>query len=724
MYKSNGRKELAIHHMEKPSRKICGKNYLQESIPSDLRGISCHQSISLYGLNYILLISVVTLSGCLSGLFSAYGGLIAFAGYSGHSHHGSLVPSIILLFVLLIASYSWVWNSTYYGLSNSLLKGVFIASIPTLLAALIMRSPFLIALATFLSFLAIGTIAFAFLGGVFSLFLVDSLLRKQTLLVKKIAAISVIIIAVLISYLANPDVPKELSFSQDAYVFLKLLLGGITGSMIASASMIATSPIGKTKNHFKFLRVWAIALSAYGGTSFYNLDLSYVDFSGANLANSDFRASTLYRTILKGVTGLDLARIDNRYLDLENYKVQQLLTQGDRSHLSFQRVRLQGAYLQATDLREFDFTDANLTGADLSKTDLRNGCLTRTQAASVAFQNADLRNSVLVDANLTESNFQDADLRESILVRAQVARSNFARAELTGICIEDWSVSSKTCFTNVRCDYIYRKYQDGQPSDRYPADRDFESGEFATLFARPKDIIELVFKGEFDYAALSLAFYKIKTEASGLDLELKGIEQRGNLSVVKIKSGNYEINERLVRERLSSVYQVTSQGKTVETTIKESIYRDYEETRNRLAESERLVRQLAGVSENQAEALKEITRKSLGNNFFISGSTITNLAGSGQIEYREAADRVRSIVTNQTDASPMMQQLFGQLSAQNIATTAATQQELIQQILLSEAEQDPTFRQFLLEQGQQIMGSLPSGEIMVALQGAIAQLST
>lgn len=136
------------------------------------------------------------------------------------------------------------------------------------------------------------------------------------------------------------------------------------------------------------------------------------------------------------------------------------------------------------------------------------------------------------------------------------------------------------------------------------------------------------------------------------------------------------------------------------------------------------MRQLAGVSENQAEALKEITRKSLGNNFFISGSTITNLAGSGQIEYREAADRVRSIVTNQADASPMMQQLFGQLSAQNIATTAATQQELIQQILLSEAEQDPTFRQFLLEQGQQIVGSLPSGEIAIALQSAIAQLST
>lgn len=719
MYKNNGREEPTIHHIEK----ISGKKYLQESIPLDLRGISCYQSNLLCGLNYIALMSVVALSGCLSGLFSAYGSYLAFTGYSGYSYADSLVPQIILFFILLLASYTWIWNSIYYGLSNSLLKWVFIIGVPTLIAALSMRSPRFIAFTTFLSLPAIGIVAFAFLGGVFSLFLVDSLSKKQTPLVKKIAAISVVIIAVFISYLLNPDVPKESSSFQNEYVLLKLLLGGITGSMIASASMMATSSAGKMKNYFKFLKVWAIALAAYGGTSFYNLDLSHVDFSGANLANSDFRASTLYRTILKDVTGLDLARIDSRYLDLENYKVQQLLTKGDRSHLNFQRVRLQGAYLQAADLREFDFTDANLTGADLSKTDIRQGYLTRTQAAGVAFQQADLRNSVLVDANLTEADFQDADLRGSILVRAQVARANFARAELTGICIEDWSVSSKTCFTNVRCDYIYRKCQDGQPSDRYPVGRDFESGEFATLFAEPEDIVELVFKGEFDYAALSLALYKLQSEASDLDLELKGIEQRGNLWVVKVKSGNHEINERLVEERLSSVYQVASHGETIEETIKDSIYRDYEETKNRLAESERLVRQLAGVSENQAEALKEITRKSLGNNFFISGSTITNLAGSGQIEYREAADRVRSIVTNQADASPMIQQLFGHLSTQKIATTAATQQELIQQILLSEAEQDPTFRQFLLEQGQQIVGSLPSGEIVIALQSAITQLS-
>lgn len=713
--------------MEKTSRKICGRKYSQESIPLDLRRFSCHQSIWLYGLNYIVLVSIVALSGYLSGLFSAFGSYIALTRYSGDSHSGSLVPMIILVLVLLIASYSWIWNSIYYGLPNSLWKGVFIASIPTLLAALAMRSPFFIAFAIFFGFLAIGTIAFAFLGGVFSLFLVDGLSRKHASLTKKVAAIGVVIIAVIISHLLNPDVSKRVSFLQDEYVLLKLLIGGITGSTIALASLIATGPVSKTKNYFKFLQSWAIALAAYGGTSFHNLDLSHVDFSGANLANSDFRASTLYRTILKGVTGLDLARVDNRYLDLENYKVQQLLTKGDRSHLNFQRVRLQGAYLQATDLREFDFTDANLTGADLSKTDLRQSCLTRTQAAGVAFQQADLRNSVLEDANLTESDFQDADLRGSLLVRAQVARANFTRAELTGICIEDWSISSKTCFTNVRCDYIYRKCQDGQPSDRYPADRDFEPGEFATLFTQPEGIVELVFKGEFDYAALSLALYKLQAESTDLDLELKGIEQRGNLSVVKVKSGNHEINERLVRERLSSVYQVASHKSTVETAIQDSLYRDYEEIKTRLATSEQLVNQLAGVTGNQAEALKELSRRSLGNSFFITGSTITNLAGSGQIEYTEAADQIRQVMTHSTDPKQVTSSLRGlitQFKQQNVATTASTQLELIQQIIGAEAEKDPGFKKFLLEQSQQVIGSMPKGVIATTVEAAITQLRT
>jgi uncharacterized protein YjbI with pentapeptide repeats len=188
------------------------------------------------------------------------------------------------------------------------------------------------------------------------------------------------------------------------------------------------------------------------------------------------------RTCFLAVAGLERARVDNQYLDFDNPKVQQLLTHGSSSEPNLQRLNLQGVYLQDANIRGLNFTDTNFTGADLQRADLRDSILLRTQLAGSDLRQSDLRHSLLMDANLTETDLHGADLRDSILVRAQVARADFTGADLTGVCIEDWSVSSKTRFTNVRCDYIYRKYQDGQPSDRYPVDRNFEPGEFASLF--------------------------------------------------------------------------------------------------------------------------------------------------------------------------------------------------------------------------------------------------
>ncbi|MGI0484335.1 hypothetical protein ACN4EK_02795 [Pantanalinema rosaneae CENA516] len=165
------------------------------------------------------------------------------------------------------------------------------------------------------------------------------------------------------------------------------------------------------------------------------------------------------------------------------------------------------------------------------------------------------------------------------------------------------------------------------------------------------------------------------------------------------------------------------QQRRLETTIKDSIYRDYEDIKQRLAESQQLVRQFAGISESQAEALKQLSKQAFGTNFYIEGSAITNLTGQGQIEYTEAAGQIRSLVTQsgtEIQVSQGSQQVLSQL--QDIATTPPMQTELIQQILLKEAQNDPAFRHFLLQQQQQILTALPPGTIASAIQGAIAQL--
>ncbi|HTL90459.1 MAG TPA: pentapeptide repeat-containing protein [Leptolyngbya sp.] len=496
--------------------------------------------------------------------------------------------------------------------------------------------------------------------------------------------------------------------------------------LVFGGGAVAVSLYVTGSQQFESLRMWALSIGCWRGTSFHNLDLSRINFRNANLANTDLRAQKLYRTCFQDVNGLNRAKVDNRYLDLGEPKVQQLLTRGCSSVLDFCRSNLQGAYLQRADMRGFDLTDANLTGADLKGADLRDSILIRTQLADADFQGVDLRKNILIDANLTGADLQGADLRGSILVRAQVARADFTGADLTGVCIEDWSVSSKTRFTDVRCDYVYRKYQDGQPSDRYPVDRNFEAGEFAFLFSEPEDVIELIFKGDFNYSALSLAIYKLQTEAPDLNLQLKGIEQRETLWVVKIKSSSGAINERLIEERLNSVYQMPNES-NVGTVIKDSVYQNYQTVVSRLEASEQLVMHLAGVNKDQAEALKELSRKPFGNNFSISGSNIKNIAGSGQIDYHEAADQVRSLVTNSADPGqviPILQSLFMQLSQQKVATTTGTQLEFIQQLIVAEAEKDQAFKHFLIQHQAQIMSAMPSDAIADAIQSAIQTVNS
>ncbi|MEM7065225.1 MAG: pentapeptide repeat-containing protein [Cyanobacteria bacterium P01_B01_bin.77] len=471
-------------------------------------------------------------------------------------------------------------------------------------------------------------------------------------------------------------------------------------------------------------REWALAIGSWSGTSFYNLDLSAVNFQGAVLANTDLRGKTLRHTCFREASGIERAHVDGRYLDLDSPNVQQLLTQGYSHDPNFQGVRLQGAYLRDADMRGFNLTSSSLIDADLQNADLREARLVRTELLEATLQNADLRRVDLTDANLTGADFTGADLRGSQLIRAQVARSNFTDADLTGVCIEDWSVSSQTQFINVRCGYIYRKFRDGEPSARYPIGRDFEPGEFATLFEEPENELEIVFKGEFNYNALSLTFYKLQTDKPELQLKLNGIEQRGELWIVKVISTNPKV-ESLLEQQLTKAYRESSQKKQLETTIKNSIYKEYEETKKRLIDSEKLIRQLAGVSESQAEALKELSQKSFGNSFFITGSTITNLTGSGNIEYTEAAQQVREIVIHGSDRkqlAPIVNQFARQLKQQEVATQKTEQLELIQQLIVAEAEADPEFRAYLLKESQQILQAMAGTPLTQVIQGAVKVL--
>lgn len=644
-------------------RNISGQYFSQKSLNLDLQSVIAGQTCLWRWIVLIFVLLLTIISGSLTGSLGASVSLnIAFSREISWLYSSWLSLGIII----------WVAESIRHSLKSGLQFASLTYLIMVAVLAILSGVGWLESLEIFallvLCFLGMAVSSFSILLECLALSLIFALLNKTRKILTKLALSLTILISILSAYLLfnstwidNQQV-QELRDSYKPlpeYLSYAVVLGGLVfGCGVALTSLLATRFEDKRREHLNFFRTWAIAVGSWGGTSFYNLDLSGVNFRGAKLANTDLRARKLYRTCFQGVTGLDRSRVDSRYLNLENPKVQRLLTHGYSEDKDFSGLNLRGAYLQNADMRRFNFLDTDLTGADL----------------------------------------QSADLRGSILVRAQVIGVDFTCAKLTGICIEDWSVNSQTSFTEVQCDYIYRKLDEkGEPTDRYPLDRNFEPREFESLYQEVGNVVEFIFKEGVNWRAFSFSLQKLQLEDDGLGLELKGFEKRGDRWVIKV-THNQSASRQEVEQR---------------------VYGMYNEMKNLLATKEQQINQLLGIITN-------LSKQPFGNSFFITGSTITNLAGSGQIDYNEAAGQVRSIVANgytPTHATPVAQSLLSQLQGQDVATTLEQQIELVQQVILTEAQKDPIFKQFLIQQGQQISSAMPQGAIASAIRQAIAQLA-
>lgn len=276
-----------------------------------------------------------------------------------------------------------------------------------------------------------------------------------------------------------------------------------------------------SESKFLWLRQWCTRLAAWRGTSFHDLDLSHLNFTNTTIANCDFRANSLFRTCLLGVNGLDRAWVDNRYLDLDQPKVQHLLTSGIAQDTRFQHLNLQGAFLQGADLREVDFTDSSLHSASL----------------------------------------RHANLRDVLFIRARITSADLSGADLTGCCIKDWSTNRHTDFSGVICNYIYRDYEADRPTNRYPKDRDFQVGEFEQLQKEADNSVELVFQGSANLWALDLTLEQFKLEENNLGLELEGIEKRGDSYIVKV-SYQEGISPNHLKQKVYNTYNVFLQAGT------------------------------------------------------------------------------------------------------------------------------------------------------------------
>lgn len=619
--------------------------------------------------NRIFLLFFAVQLTCLSSL--SVGIISTLVANSGSL---DLIKSITSSTCILLTSFLWLICIQKSELLKALLQVFVGAILVSLISGLIVNDTNFIITALIFSAIALCLIFPGSLGASLQALILTLNFRQDWL--KRLTVVSSIAIVTVIDILLANKVSKLAYFSS-------LVFGNLLAYLLVEESW-KRAETQIANRAFPLLKSWAIALSTVGNTSFYNQDLSHTDFTGQDLANLDLRAKNFYRTCFRNATGLERSRLDNRYFDLDNPSVQQLLTQGTSLEQDLSYHNLQGAYLREANLPNSTLIATNLTLADLSSSNLINSNLTR--------------------ANLSGADLSASNLQSCILVRTDLTGTNLTSANLTGACIENWNINNRTNFTGVQCDYIYRQLDDGgKPIDRYPRDRNFEPGEFTSLYQEVEHVVELIFKEGIHWRAFAFALQKLQIDDEGMGLQLRGIEKRGDLWVVKITHDPAVPSDR-VEQKLEAAY---------------------EDLKNRLAAKEQQVNQLLGIVSHQAEALKELSRKPLGNQFFILGSTITNLAGSGQIEYTEAANQIRHLVANTSDMTQtesIVQDLLSQFHRQKIAITESEQVELIQQIVLNESQKDPLFKQFITQHASKILENLPPGSMSTGFQAALQTL--
>ena len=277
--------------------------------------------------------------------------------------------------------------------------------------------------------------------------------------------------------------------------------GGAFAAALAGAFTLFSSYIGwrslAGNEKEAWVRLFAVAFAATGGTSFCGADLSDVDFTGAILRNTNFRNANLIRTRFYEVKKLDLATVDNTILT--NLAVLNLLISCNGRKKSYLSTNLKGA---------------NLIGADLKEANLKN-------------------------ANITEASFQGACLEWANLTLAEAIGTNFTSAQMTGACVEAWNIESSTQLNNIDCRFIYLlEYPKPGTDDRErrPSSGEFQVGEFTKLFEEVLNTVDLIFHNGIDWKAFVNAFENVQNQNENTELALQSIENKGD-GVVVVKVG-------------------------------------------------------------------------------------------------------------------------------------------------------------------------------------------
>lgn len=270
-------------------------------------------------------------------------------------------------------------------------------------------------------------------------------------------------------------------------------------------------------------------------TNLSRVDLSKADLIGAKLSDANLSEAYLSEVDLIGANlmGADLRGSD--------------LISANLIGANLSQVYLSGADLSKANLSGADLVGAKLIGAKLSGANLSGANLTGANLSGAYLRGTNLKGANLKGANLSLANLSLANLR-----RAKALDANFHKAILTGVCLEDWHINSVTNIDEVVCEYVYLQ---AEQKERSPHQGNFAPGEFAKLFQKPLDTVELVFYNGIDWQAFFTSFQKLQIEGGGSELYIQALENKNNGSFVIRISIPPDANKVVMENYLKREYE-------------------------------------------------------------------------------------------------------------------------------------------------------------------------
>lgn len=210
-----------------------------------------------------------------------------------------------------------------------------------------------------------------------------------------------------------------------------------------------------------------------------------------------------------------------------NQLIELLMSPANR--VKWNELKKTGKLGYAINFQGMNFESANLFGADL-----RACKLSKTNFRKANLQGAELQGADFEGANMKEAQIQGANL----------LGASFINSDLSGIRMNDYTITNLWKIENVKCSHIYLNEK------RRPAKGSFKEKEFENIFKWIPTLEVLFDKSSFsaiDLSRIALVEVVITSQMPEIDFELRSISNTSSRlrAIVAVREGTLADKEVL-----------------------------------------------------------------------------------------------------------------------------------------------------------------------------------